>query len=69
VDLLGTLVEKSIVKRDLRSGNAPRYSLLDTIRQYGRQRLREIHDESRTRSRHLEWITGLAKSIGDFDSH
>lgn len=68
VELLGALVEKSIVKRDLTSGNAPRYWLLDTIRQYGRMRLREIHEESSTQERHLEWIAGLARSIGAFDS-
>ncbi len=68
VELLGALVDKSIVKRELRSGNAPRYWLLDTIRQYGRQRLREIHEESSTQERHLEWIAGLARSIGAFDS-
>jgi predicted ATPase/DNA-binding CsgD family transcriptional regulator len=68
VDLLGALVEKSIVKRDLSSGNAPRYRLLDTIRQFGRQRLREIHEVSSTQQRHLEWIGGLARSIGASDS-
>ena len=68
VELLGALVEKSIVKRDVSSGNAPRYWLLDTIRQFGRQRLRGIHEESRTQERHLDWIAGLARSIGAFDS-
>jgi hypothetical protein len=48
VELLGALVEKSIVKRGPRSGNSPRYWLLDTIRQYGRQCLRGIHEESST---------------------
>ena len=58
VELLGALVEKSIVKRDLSSGNAPRYWLLETIRQYGRQRLREINEESSTQERHLHGISG-----------
>jgi ATP/maltotriose-dependent transcriptional regulator MalT len=30
--------------------------------------LREIHEENSTRERHLEWIAGLARSIGAFDS-
>ena len=68
VVLLGALVEKSIVKRDLSSGNAPRYWLLETIRQYGRQRLREINEESSTQERHLKWIAGLATSVGAFDN-
>ena len=45
VELLGSLVEKSIVRRELKSGNAPRYSFLETIRQYGRERLRDIRRE------------------------
>ena len=45
VELLGALVEKSIVRRELKSGNAPRYWLLETIRQYGRERLREAGEE------------------------
>lgn len=67
VEVLGALVEKSIVKRDLRSGNAPRYSLLETIRQYGMRRLRGIGQETRTRERHLDWMTGLARAVGAFD--
>ena len=67
VELLGSLVEKSIVRRDLKSGNEPRYSFLETIRQYGRERLRDLGEEVRTQRRHLAWITGLARSVGAFD--
>jgi non-specific serine/threonine protein kinase len=69
VELLGALVEKSIVRRELRSGNAPRYWLLDTIRTYGRHRLRDIREELDTQHRHLAWVAGLARSIGAFDAH
>jgi len=68
VELLGALVEKSIVGRDLRSGNAPRYWLLDTIRRFGRRRLRDIDEEHRAQERHLEWIARLARSVGAFDN-
>jgi predicted ATPase/DNA-binding CsgD family transcriptional regulator len=68
VELLGALVEKSIVRRDLRSGNAPRYSLLETIRQYGNRRLRAIGEETRTRQRHLDWMAGVARAVGAFDN-
>jgi non-specific serine/threonine protein kinase len=67
VELLGVLVEKSILKRDLRSGNAPRYWLLETIQQFGRRRLREIDEELAGRERHLDWMAGLARSVGAFD--
>jgi predicted ATPase/DNA-binding CsgD family transcriptional regulator len=67
VELLGALVEKSIVRRELRSGNAPRYWLLETIRQFGWERLRETGEEIRTQERHLAWIRGLARLAGAFD--
>ena len=67
VELLGALVEKSVVKRDLRSGNAARYWLLDTLRQFGRQRLREMGEQTTAQERHLRWVSGLARSLGAFD--
>ena len=67
VELLGGLVEKSIVRRELKSGNAPRYWLLETIRQFGWERLREAGEVINTQERHLAWIAGLARSVGAFD--
>ena len=67
VELLGALVEKSIVRRELKSGNAPRYWLLETIRQFGRERLHDAGEERRIQGLHLAWMTGLATSLGAFD--
>jgi non-specific serine/threonine protein kinase len=67
VDLLGALVEKSVVKRQLR-GSGARYWLLDTIRQYGQQRLRELGEETATQKRHLQWICALGKRAGIWDA-
>ena len=67
VEHLGALVEQSVVKRDVQSGNQPRYWMLDTIRAYGRQRLRELNEEATTQRRHLKWIAGLARAVGAFD--
>jgi predicted ATPase/DNA-binding CsgD family transcriptional regulator len=68
VDLLGALVEKSILKRQLRGNSPPRYWLLETLRQYGRQRLRELGEQTVTQKRHLEWIRALGKMVGAWDS-
>jgi predicted ATPase/DNA-binding CsgD family transcriptional regulator len=67
VAVLGALVEKSILKRQLRGSRAPRYWLLETLRQYGRQRLREFGDEPVTQRRHFAWICALARMIGAWD--
>jgi hypothetical protein len=66
--MLGALVEKSILKRQLRGNNPPRYWLLETLRQYGRQRLRELDEEMVAQKRHLEWIRTLGKMVGAWDS-
>ncbi len=65
--LLGALVEKSIVKRVL-SIRPARYFLLETLRQYGWGRLVELNEESEIRTRHRDWILGLAAAAGAWDS-
>jgi DNA-binding CsgD family transcriptional regulator len=66
--LLGALVEKSILKRQLKDGSPPRYWLLDTIRQYGQARLCELDEQATMQKRHFGWICALAKLAGGWDS-
>jgi ATP/maltotriose-dependent transcriptional regulator MalT len=60
-------VDKSILKRQLRADRPPRYWLLETLRWYGRQRLRELGGEATAQKRHLDWICGLATRAGASD--
>jgi DNA-binding CsgD family transcriptional regulator len=48
-------------------GSSARYWLLETLRQYGQQRLCELGEETTTLKRHLGWICALAKSTGAWD--
>ena len=66
--LLGSLVDKSILKRQLRGASPPRYWLLETLRQYGRMRLREFGEEAAAQQRHFEWICALASRAGAWDA-
>jgi predicted ATPase/DNA-binding CsgD family transcriptional regulator len=66
--LLAALVEKSILKRQLKDSGVPRYWLLETLRQYGRQRLRELGEEAATQKRHFDWICALGKLAGAWDA-
>jgi predicted ATPase/DNA-binding CsgD family transcriptional regulator len=59
-ELLASLVEKSIVLRQVNS-RRPRYRLLETIRDYGRRRLRESGEESEMLARHLAWYAALGE--------
>jgi predicted ATPase/DNA-binding CsgD family transcriptional regulator len=65
--LLGALVEKSILKRQLRDGGPPRYWLLDTMRQYGGDRLRELGEQAASQKRHFDWMCALARQVGAWD--
>ena len=65
--LLGSLVDKSILKRQLTGAGPPRYWLLETMRQYGRERLRETGELGMTQQRHLDWIRALGE-VGAWDS-
>jgi predicted ATPase/DNA-binding CsgD family transcriptional regulator len=65
--LLGALVEKSILKRQLVDGGPPRYWLLETMRQYGWERLGELGEQAAAQKRHFDWICGLARQAGAWD--
>ena len=54
-ELVGSLVEKSVLKR--RQGEtADRFRLLEPLRQFGRERLREAGGETSLRARHRDWV-------------
>jgi predicted ATPase/DNA-binding NarL/FixJ family response regulator len=59
VDLIDGLVAKSILLRGAGRGQA-RYRLLDTIGEFGRQKLRGEDDERGMRVRHRGWYAALA---------
>ncbi|MBN6050950.1 tetratricopeptide repeat protein [Nonomuraea sp. RK-328] len=59
VDVVIGLVEKSILLRE-EHGPMVRFRLMETIRQYGRDRLRESGEEAELRRRHRAWYVDLA---------
>jgi predicted ATPase/class 3 adenylate cyclase len=60
VDLLMQLVDKSLVIADEQSGQE-RYRMLETIREYARERLAEAGEIDAVHGRHYDWFTGLAE--------
>jgi predicted ATPase/class 3 adenylate cyclase len=60
-DDLAALVDKSLVVRDAPASGRSRYRLLETLRQYGRDRLREASEAAAVRDAHLAWAVGLAE--------
>ena len=64
--VLAALVESSILRRD-QAIEPPRYSMLETVRQYGRRRLRELGEELELQTRHRDWVVDLAHATSTFD--
>jgi predicted ATPase/class 3 adenylate cyclase len=65
LDLLDHLVDKSMVV--VKEGQEARYFLLETIRQYARDKLAECGESEAARDRHLayfvEWVTALEPGL------
>src|SRR5262245_57511923 len=64
LDALGRLVDKSLVLVDERDGEA-RYRMLETIRQYASDRLRDAGEREAARDRHLDHYLALAETAFD----
>jgi non-specific serine/threonine protein kinase len=61
VDLVSGLVDKSIVVRRDR-GTVVQYRLLESIREFGMERLNEAGDGAALRMRHFQWYTALIQT-------
>lgn len=60
IDLLGRLVDKSLVILDASSG---RYRMLETIREYAQERLVDSGEAEQTRGRHRDYYLALAQRV------
>lgn len=60
LDLLSALVEKSLVVYEEDQNGVGRYRLLETVRQYARDRLLECDETETTRGRHRDWFAEYA---------
>ncbi|HEU0295760.1 MAG TPA: LuxR C-terminal-related transcriptional regulator [Anaerolineales bacterium] len=63
LDTLARLVSKSLVVADILEQREARYHLLETIRQYALDLLRESGEENKLRDRHLAWFRALAEKL------
>jgi predicted ATPase len=63
-ELIAALVARSLVVAE-DHGEETRYRLLETIRQYGEERLDEHGETAELRRRHADYYAGLAASLGE----
>jgi predicted ATPase/class 3 adenylate cyclase/DNA-binding CsgD family transcriptional regulator len=62
LDQLSLLVDKSLVVADS-TGGASRYRLLDTVRQYGAEKLEQAGEADSLRARHRDHCTAMAAAL------
>ena len=63
LDLLSGLVNKSLVLVTQQGDEDARYRLLETVRQYGTEKLGHSGEEPEVRRRHAEFFLALAKDL------
>jgi non-specific serine/threonine protein kinase len=61
LDLLSRLADKSLVSVAEHGGSEARYWLLETVRQFGWEKLEEAGEVAQTRKRHAEFYLALAE--------
>jgi DNA-binding CsgD family transcriptional regulator/tetratricopeptide (TPR) repeat protein len=63
VDLVGSLVDQSLLRKRADADGEPRYLMLETIREYGLEQLVLAGEEAETRQRHADYYYALLESI------
>jgi len=64
-ELVAVLVARSLVVADDTDSGDLRYRLLETIRQYGEERLAEHHEYDLVRARHAEYFCDFARGVSE----
>jgi predicted ATPase/class 3 adenylate cyclase len=62
LDVVGSLVNKSLVVWEQTAGADARYHLLETIREYALNKLREAGEENQARTRHAAYFVKMAET-------
>lgn len=62
LDVLASLVDRSLVVAGPVDGDAARYTMLETVRLYGLDRLTEAGEAAELRHRHVAWVRGWVGS-------
>jgi predicted ATPase/DNA-binding CsgD family transcriptional regulator len=61
LNLLGALVEQSLLRQEERPDGEPRFDMLETIREYALERLRLSGEEDALRAWHAAWFAAMAE--------
>ena len=61
LDILSSLINKSILIAERKQGEETRYRLLETVRQYAHEKLQDAGESTALRDRHLNYILALSE--------
>ena len=64
LELLSSLVTKSLIARITGADGAPRYRMLESLRSFGRERLDACREHAATAARHAGYFTAAAEEAG-----
>lgn len=64
LDFVAALIDKSLLRADVVDGGATRYAMLETIREFGQERLEAGGEATAVRQRHADWYLAFAEDAG-----
>src|SRR5260221_13595028 len=64
LDGLASLMDKSLIQQTGEDSSEPRFTMLETIREYALERLKESGQEEALRARHAAYFTDFAERAG-----
>jgi predicted ATPase/class 3 adenylate cyclase len=62
LEVVGSLLEKSLLRREEGADGGSRFAMLETVREYAREKLEESGEAEETRRRHAEHYLALAET-------
>ena len=63
LDAVASLIDKSLLQQTEQEGEEPRFMMLETIREYGQERLTVNEEMEATRQAHAEYYLALAEEV------
>jgi predicted ATPase/DNA-binding CsgD family transcriptional regulator len=66
LELVASLVDKSLLRQSETAGSEPRFAMLETVREFGQEALAAGGEADATRQRHAEYFLALAEAAEPF---
>jgi predicted ATPase/DNA-binding CsgD family transcriptional regulator/transcriptional regulator with XRE-family HTH domain len=61
---VASLLDKSLLRREVRPGGEPRFTMLETVREFALEQLAATGEDAAIRRRHASWYLALVEAVG-----